>query len=232
MFGLTTQEKAYIGPFVVFLGLIALGQFVAWLGEGFAAWYLAAPHYWVYPLQTLVCGALLARYWRQYQMEKPRGIVFSILIGIVVLGIWVAPQVLGIQVLGLGAPRTEGFEPHFFGGGAAYAANVAVRFVRLVIVVPLVEEIFWRGFLLRYVIRHDFLSVPFGTFDWRSFAIVTIGFCLEHQTVDWPAAILAGALYNLVAYRTRSLSACVLAHAVTNLFLGFYVLRTGQWGFW
>ena len=48
---------------------------------------------------------------------------------------------------------------------------------------------------------------------------------------DWPAAILTGALYNLVAYRTRSLSSCVLAHAVTNALLGAYVLHTRQWGF-
>jgi uncharacterized protein len=227
MFGITSQEKAYIGPFVVFLALIALGEMVSKLGEGFAFWPLAAPRYWVYPLQTLVCGILLGRYWRELHLERPRGVVLSVLIGLVVLAIWIAPQIFR-----LAAPRLEGFEPHFFGEGAAYGVNVFLRFLRLVIIVPLVEEIFWRGFLLRYVINPDFTKVPFGTFEWRSFAVVTVGFCLEHQMADWPAAILAGALYNLVAYRTRSLSSCVLAHAVTNLLLGFYVLRTGQWGFW
>ncbi len=54
----------------------------------------------------------------------------------------------------------------------------------------------------------------------------------EHSRPDWPAALVTGALLNLVAYRTRSLGACVLAHAVANLLLGLYVLRTGQWGFW
>jgi membrane protease YdiL (CAAX protease family) len=49
---------------------------------------------------------------------------------------------------------------------------------------------------------------------------------------DWPAAIITGALFNLVAYRTRSLAACVLTHAITNLVLAIYILRTGQWGFW
>lgn len=227
MFEFTPQEKAYLGPFAIFLGLIALGQLVAKLGEGLAFWPLAEPQYWVNPLQTFVCGALLVCSWRLYQLEKPRGIGFTILIGVLVFAIWVAPQALGLV-----SPRLEGFEPHFFGGDAAYAVNVSLRFLRLVVVVPLLEEIFWRGFLLRYIIHHDFTKVPFGTFEWRSFAIVTVGFCLEHQMVDWPAAIAAGMLYNLVAYRTRSLSACVLAHAVTNLLLGGYVLRTGQWGFW
>ncbi len=85
---------------------------------------------------------------------------------------------------------------------------------------------------MRILIAEPFTGVPFGAFSWRSFAIVTAGFCLEHQPADWPAAILAGALYSLVAYRTRSLSSCVLAHTVTNLLLGLYVMRTGQWGFW
>jgi CAAX prenyl protease-like protein len=86
--------------------------------------------------------------------------------------------------------------------------------------------------LLRYLIREDFTNVPIGAFSWRSFGIVTAGFCLEHAPADWPAAVLTGMLFNLVAYRTRSLSACVLAHAVTNALLGGYILRTGQWGFW
>jgi hypothetical protein len=102
----------------------------------------------------------------------------------------------------------------------------------MVIIVPLVEEIFWRGWLLRYLVHDDFRTVPFGTFTWKSFLISSGAFCLEHQFADWPAAILTGALYNLVAYRTRSLAACVVAHAVTNAGLAIYILQTRQWGFW
>jgi len=115
---------------------------------------------------------------------------------------------------------------------AVLAVNLGLRFLRLVVVVPLLEEIFWRGFLLRYLINEDFTQVPMGAFSWLSFGVVTAGFCFEHSLPDWPAAILTGALYNLVAYRTRSLSSCVLVHAVTNALLGAYVLHTRQWGFW
>jgi hypothetical protein len=55
---------------------------------------------------------------------------------------------------------------------------------------------------------------------------------LEHSVPDWPAALVAGFLYNLVAYRTKSLSSCVLAHGVTNALLGGYIIMTRQWGFW
>ena len=228
MFGASPQEKAFLTPFVAFFAVLTLGGLAGHLFEGYAFWPVRKPQYWVMPLQTLLCGALLIHGWRWYRLRPPAGAGFAVLIGVVALLLWIAPQ----EWFGA-ARRLEGFEPGFFGAsGWPYALNVGMRFVRLVIVVPLVEEIFWRGFLLRYFIDPDFERVPFGTFTWRSFAFVTAGFCLEHASSDWPAALATGALYNLVAYRTKSLSACVLTHAVTNLLLGFYILRTGQWGFW
>ena len=228
MFGATPQEKAYVGPFFGFLAVMLLGLVVGGLFEGHGHWWAAETRYWVLPLQTLVGGALLVRYWRHYQLRLPARAWIAVLIGVIALVVWIAPQ----QWLHA-APRTDGFNPEFFGAsGWPYVLNVGCRFLRLVIIVPLLEEIFWRGFLLRYLIDDDFTDVPVGAFSWKSFGIVTAGFCLEHSFPDWPAAILTGALFNLVAYRTRSLSACVLTHAVTNLLLGIYVMRTGQWGFW
>jgi hypothetical protein len=229
MLGFTLQEKAYLAPFAGFLALMLLGELVSKLFDGVAGpWWLAEPQYWVLPLQAVVCGILLARGWRHYELRPIRGVAVACLVGIAVLLIWIAPQLwFGVP------PRLVGFDPTFFPENSwAYQLTLAFRFVRLVIVVPLLEEIFWRGFLLRHLIREPFTEVPFGSFSWLSFSVVTLGFCLEHQPADWVAAALAGTLYNLVAYRTRSLSACVIAHAVTNLLLGIYVMRTGQWGFW
>lgn len=228
MFGAEPKERAYLAPFLVFLLILGLGEVVAHLGDGRAFWVFSEPRYWVFPLQTIVCAVLLIRSWRYYELGPPRRPFFTTAIGILALLVWIAPQ----QWLGA-APRLDGFDPAFFGAsGWPYLANLTVRFLRLVVVVPLLEEIFWRGFLLRYLINEDFTKVPFGTFSWLSFGVVTAGFCLEHSFPDYPAAILTGVLYNLVAYRARSLSSCVLVHAVTNLLLGIYVLRTGQLGFW
>ncbi len=231
MFGSQPSEKAYFTPFAVFLGFLALNGFVGNLFDGLASpWWKSEPRFWIFPLQTAVCGFLLLRWWRAYALQWPsaRALLLSGAAGVLVLALWVAPQVW------LGFPaRTEGFDPTSFGQtGWAFGLTVVLRFVRLVIVVPLVEEIFWRGYLLRTLIAEPFTRVPFGTFSWLSFGVVTAGFCLEHQPADYPAALVTGVLYNLVAYRTRSLSACVLAHAVTNLLLGIFVMRTGQWGFW
>lgn len=220
---------AYALPFGVFmagLALISLVQSFApaenaplWLGE---------PKYWVFPLQAVLCGGILIWFWKTYEWGAKWHIVTAVLVGLVVLALWIAPQWLP------GAERrTEGFNPGIFAGSAAlYWCSLVLRFVRLVVVVPLLEEIFWRGFLLRYLIKEDFTAVPFGAFSWFSFGAVTLMFGLAHFGPDFVPALLAGAIYNLLAVKTRSLACCVTAHAVTNLGLGLYIMETGQWGFW
>jgi hypothetical protein len=250
MFGASTTEKAYLAPFLAFFVVLGLGGIVEHFGDGQAFWVLGETRYWVCPLQTVVCGGLLIRYWRFYGMKAPAKPLLTIGIGVLALIVWIAPQEWLHVPRGLEhfltqsfprlphewlhyPPRVEGFNPGFFGEtGWPYWLNLGMRFLRLVVVVPLLEEIFWRGFLLRYLIDEDFVRVPMGAFSWLSFTVVVVGFCFEHSMPDWPAAIVTGALFNLVAYRTRSLSSCVLVHAVTNALLGVYVLHTRLWGFW
>ena len=207
------------------MALLALTSLLPSIGSGFWA---QQSKYWVFPLQTVVCAALLWWFWPAYQLRAPRQIWVGIGVGLVVLAIWIAPQ----AVLGF-PPRTDGFNPELFTSEPLlYWLTIIFRFLRLVIVVPLVEEIFWRGFLLRYLINEKFDEVPFGTFSWLSFAVVTVAFCFAHTTADWPAAAVTGALYNWVAYKTKSLSTCVVAHALTNALLGGWIMVTKQWGFW
>jgi CAAX prenyl protease-like protein len=216
---------AFTLPMAVFLLLLALISLLRKVGGAF---WLASPEYWIYPAQTIFCGALLLWFWREYGLRAARQIAFALVVALLVFALWISPQTL----LGF-APRLDGFNPEIFSGQpAAYWTTIALRFLRLVIVVPLVEEIFWRGFLLRYFINEKFYSVPIGAFSWLSFAVVTVGFGFAHARADWIAALITGALYNCVAYRTKSLASCVVAHAVTNLLLGLWIMKTRQWGFW
>ncbi|MDQ6654305.1 MAG: CAAX prenyl protease-related protein [Verrucomicrobiota bacterium] len=216
---------AYTAPMVVFIATLSLVGPLKKIGG--SAW-MQAPEYWLYPLQTLICGALLVWFWRRYEWRAPAGLPYALLVAVVVWVIWISPQAF----LGF-APRTSGFNPDTFATQpVAYWFTVMMRFLRLVIVVPLVEEIAWRGFLLRYLIHEKFDEVPIGAFSWFSFAAVTLAFTLVHSPADWAAAAITGALYNTVAYRTKSLSACVVTHAVTNLLLGLWIMHTKQWGFW
>lgn len=208
--------------FITLLGLTASGSRPETLSR--YAW----PAYWIYPLQTVICGGVIAWFWRDYDLGRPRKIWFALLIATIVFIIWIAPQ----QFLGFPS-RAVGFDPEVFGNRrAAYWTTVSMRFLRLVVVAPLVEEIFWRGFFLRYLINEKFTRVAVGTFSWLSFAVVTVCFALTHSRPDWIAALICGALYNLVAYRTRSLASCVIAHSGTNLLLGLWIMQTRQWGFW
>jgi CAAX prenyl protease-like protein len=217
---------AYTLPMLTFVGFLGLVSLLKSAG-GNTTW-LRSPEYWVYPLQTIVCGAMVAWFWRRYELRRLAGVGFVVVVAVAVFVLWIAPQTF----FGF-SPRLEGFNPDLFADhGGAYWSTVLLRFVRLVVVVPLVEEIFWRGFLLRYFINEKFDSVPFGTFSWLGFVAVTVGFMLVHSPADWPAAAVTGALYNWVACRTRSLSSCVLAHAITNLLLGLWIMATKQWGFW
>jgi CAAX protease family protein len=227
VFSQSPLAKAYLGPFIAFMVLLALGEIVGHIGDGLANWILSSPQYWVFPLQTIVCGFLLAKWWRSYEFSWLTGWKFALLAGIAVLAIWVAPQ----SLFGF-PPRNNGFNPWFFGSGAPFWANTILRVIRLVIVVPLLEEIFWRGFLLRHLVHDPFDQVPFGQLNWRSFAWVTLLFGGAHWGADFVPALITGAIYNYVAIRTKSLGACVISHALTNLLLGVYIFRTGQWGFW
>ena len=208
-----------------FLALLALSSGLKTIG---GPMWLRLPEYWIYPLQTVICGSLVFWYRREFDWSWPRRTWFAIGVGILVFVIWISPQTwFGV------VPRNNGFDPdHFRTAPALYLGTVGLRFARLVLVVPLVEEIFWRSFLLRYFVREPFDRVPFGTFTWPSFAVVTIAFMLSHSPADWPAALACGALYNCTAYVTKTLSACVIAHATTNLLLGIWIMNTRQWGFW
>lgn len=188
-------------------------------------WGMAAM-YLIFPIQTVVCAGVLAFFWRDYGLERPRAAWVAGVIGVLAAALWVSPQ----EVFHY-APRLDGFNPGMFAGGI-YWAVLAMRLVRLVAVVPALEEVFWRGFLLRYLIDEDFDTVPFGKYARMANIIVAVGFMLEHSPVDWLAALATGVLYNLVAFRTRSLGSCILAHAITNALLGAFILATRQWGFW
>jgi CAAX prenyl protease-like protein len=123
------------------------------------------------------------------------------------------------------------FDPATITQPAGRYGFLAVRFLGLVLVVPLVEELFWRSFLMRWIINPDFERVPVGQVTWAA-ALVTSGlFALAHPA-EWPAAFLTGMAWAGLLYRTKSLFACFLSHLVANLALGIYIVATGSWRFW
>jgi CAAX prenyl protease-like protein len=216
---------AFTAPMLLFLVLLGLRDGLKTIGGPF---WVRSAEYWIYPAQTILCGGLVLWFWPEYGLRSPRRLVFGVVVGLFAFALWISPQALFHS-----PPRLNGFDPTIFADRMwLYSSTVFFRFLRLIIVVPLVEEIFWRGFLVRFLIDERFEQVPFGKFSWLSFAIVTLGFGFSHARDDWPAAIATGALFNWVAYQSKSLSTCVVTHGVTNLLLGLWIMNSGQWGFW
>lgn len=208
------------------------------------AWYVSEPKLWLFPVQTLVTAVLLAWYWKEYQFRPHTGWLLASAAGVLGIVVWLAPGFL-FRSLELSegwwkyvgfADRSDGFDPSAVSayGPGWYWATVLFRFARLVLVVPLVEEIFWRGFLMRFLadMDGDYWQVPFGTFHKLSLVVVTALFVLAHAPIDYLGATIYGLLAYGVAVKTKSLSACVLMHAVANLLLGLYIMMTQQWGYW
>jgi CAAX prenyl protease-like protein len=166
----------------------------------------------------------------------------AIVVGVagVVLWIWLcqlqlerkALSPLGLEkLLGLGErPAYNPLEQLADTPGWAYTF-LAIRFFGLALVVPIIEEFFLRGFLMRYVIAERWWKLPFGTVTPLSVAVGTLIPMSMH-----PGELLAAAVwFTLVTWlmtRTRNIWDCVAAHAATNLLLGVYVVTRGQWLLW
>lgn len=185
---------------------------------------------WLYPMKTLVVLGLLVYFWSSYQ--ELHGPIFTDAkdagVGI---GVGVLVYVLWVQMDWSWATQGEitGYNPFEEGDGLGWGL-AAVRIFGASIVVPLMEELFWRSFLIRWVINPDFEQVAFGTFTLASFGTTVVLFGLEHNL--WLAGMMAGVAYNGLYYKTRRLWPCVVAHATTNCILGIHVLATQEWQWW
>ena len=116
------------------------------------------------------------------------------------------------------------------------AALLTARPYRLdvAVCVPFVEELFWRGFLWRTMSDpyRDFADAKIGQWSAKALTVTCIAFAFAHTTPDRLAAVVWCLITSFVYVRTRSIGACVIVHAVSNLVLGLYVMGTKQWGFW
>ena len=218
---------AYVAPFILFIALTMI-ESRGWLGLGYEA---------VYTTKITVVAAALWAFRRQYPPFLTSGFQLAAVLGAAGLVVWLAFDWSQAEIPGL-QPLIEAIMP---GGRAGYdpfsgevtvarAAFIVVRLLGLVVVVPMMEEVFWRGFLARYLIADDFRNVAQGTFTPVSFIIVTVAFASVHPEVL--AALAWGALINWLYRNTANLWACVMMHAVTNGLLGAYILATGNWRLW
>lgn len=246
------RAVAHVMPLAVFMVLLAPFQLTGWLkwDHPDAAWWQQFPEQWQYPIQSLICISLLIYFRKNYTLKWSGGVYLGALMGVVGIAFWILPTQLHswlglegeqegvLKCLGV-MPRDDGFNPQdladkFGGSQLAYWSSLIMRLFRAVVVVALVEEIFWRGFLMRFLLDmdRDYWKVPFGKPAWVSYVVVTLAFMLIHQPVDYLGAFIFGSLMYWVAVRTKSLLACVVMHGVANLIMGWYAITFEKFGLW
>ncbi|MCF7837745.1 MAG: CAAX prenyl protease-related protein [Candidatus Marinimicrobia bacterium] len=215
----------------------------------FGAWLLmlaltSVPSAPAYAARTVVGLALFlwCAPWRWYPRPRWRNLPLALLVGALVFVIWVGPEAAWTQrfpgfqraynLLGI-LPPWKVAEPLT---ASPYTPDVcgwwltATRMFGATVVVALIEEFFWRGFLPRWLRGDNFLRFDLGVYRAGPFFITAVFFGLEHDR--WFVGILAGLLYGWLVVRTRDIWAAVIAHGLTNYLLGWYVLASGAYGLW
>jgi CAAX prenyl protease-like protein len=217
------QALARILPFALFMLLLALRGALP-----------EQPNFdtrWIYGISVLLVGATLAWFWRDYgelarqNWPEARELALAVGVGLAVFVLWIQLDAPWMQL----APPTASFVP-LDASGALIWPLVILRWVGAALLVPVMEELFWRSFLMRWIAHPQFERVDPRQAGLRAIVLSTFVFMLAHTL--WLAAIVAGLAYAWLYVRSGKLWTAVIAHAVTNGALGLWVIKTGRWEFW
>lgn len=212
---------AWVGPFAVFMAWLALNKYIP----------LENPLKEI--VRDIVVLASIVVFSRRVIPRRAPYWMGSIGLGLAVCILWIAPDVL-----------MPGWRDHWvFQNGITGKLSLSIppnelsplmlvlRTVRAALLVPILEELFWRGWLPRYIQSNRFWEIPMGQYTPLAFWATALLFAAEHGPY-WEVGLLCGIIYNLWMRHTKSLGDLVLTHAVTNLALSAYVIVTEDWRFW
>lgn len=220
---LTGPVAARAVPFVLYILFLPLNGWLASAAPGFDA-------RWLYALQCALVVVALLIYRTHYVelFEAPRLSALhwavSVGVGLAVFALWIA---LDADWMTIGTSR--GFDPRDADGRIDPVLAV-LRVSGSALVVPVMEELFWRSFIARWIDRPEFLSVAPAALSMKALIVSSLLFGAEHHL--WLAGIVAGLAYAGLYRQTGNLWSPIIAHAVTNGVLGGWILATGNWQFW
>jgi CAAX prenyl protease-like protein len=210
----SSPEYARFVPFLVFAAITAAGGMMG--GD----W-----KFWFYALKVLV-GAWMVWEMRPYVTEMRWAASWeAVVVGVAVFVVWVGLD--PYYPIAFKDTKESIWNPFDrFGGGATIAwALIVIRIFGMTIVVPPLEEVFYRSLFYRYIVKYDFQKVPLGHFDGVALAIVALTFGFMHY--EWLAGIICAVAYQWLVIRKGRLGDAMTAHAITNFLLGVYVVWKG-----
>jgi CAAX prenyl protease-like protein len=212
----------YVLPFAVFLLFVGIQDRIP-LDESIE-----------FPLRFCILAGILWFFSRHVIDLRVRNFLGSSIVGVAVFLIWVGPDLLWPEY------RSHWLFQNSIMGKLHSSIDQEIRTNRIVLVfrtlravllVPIIEELFWRGWFMRWLIRSDFEKIALGVYAPFSFWITAILFASEHGPY-WEVGLIAGIVYNWWMIRTRSLGDLIYVHAVTNACLCAFVMATGRWEYW
>jgi uncharacterized protein len=187
---------------------------------------------WLAALRGFAAAALLAFFRRDYvELREVRAAparasewVLAVAAGLALFFAWIH-----LDLAAVAWPGRPGFDPTVAGGRVDWPL-AAARLCSLALIVPLMEELFWRSFLMRWIASREFLSVDPQNVGAVALVVSSALFASEHSM--WLAGLLAGLVYGWLYVRTANLWIPIVSHTVTNGTLGLWIIATGQWRFW
>lgn len=207
---------AYLGPMMALIAAaLCTGLFVPEGGVDL-----------LYAVRLVAALAALGLAWRSLDGLRPSGAWGlswePLALGALAFVIWVAPEALS-------PPSASDVYPAQLAAASPGLALAwwVTRCLGLVLVIPIAEELAFRGFLLRWLTDRDFTAVSLRAFSGSACLLSSLAFGLLHQ--KWFVGVVVGVLYALAARRRGRLGDAIVAHAVTNALLGLFVLATGRW---
>ncbi|WP_419194916.1 CAAX prenyl protease-related protein [Novipirellula herctigrandis] len=173
-------------------------------------------------LRVFVPLALIVYFYRRGEYGElhfrfSRMLLVDALLGIVLAATWIAPFVIFPSM----RPTGEGiaFDPAL-AGVSAIPLVCSLRMIGYAFVTPVMEELFMRSFLIRFVdvfdTGDDFRSIKIGTFSWQSFLVVVAVFLATHTLWEAPVMLPWAVITTLWFYYRKDLLAVILVHAATN----------------
>lgn len=202
-----------------------LTPLLAFVGFGLVTELFASQVNWLYPLPVVAASAVAWRYRNAYPPLERGFPIWGVTLGVIAFALWFALAK---------APDPAHVAEHEL---ALDSVNdwlrvgwLGFRVLGAVVVVPIVEELAFRGYLQRRLIAEDFGAVPQGKFTPLSLAVSALAFGLLHPS--WLAGAAAGVLYSITCYRTGRLRDAIVAHATTNGLLVFAGLGLGRHELW
>ena len=209
-----------VAPFIIFI-LLTAGQ-----GQ-----FGPASAYWFYLAKTIVGLWLVVEMWPLVPEMRWALSWEAVVVGVAVVVMWVGIDPY-YPKLGFAKAVPENSNPNLVFGSHTPLAwfFLLVHLFGMTVVVPPLEEVFYRSFLYRFIAKPNFLEVPLNQFLPLPFFVTAAIFGFEHS--QWLAGILCGVAYQWLVLRKNRLGDAITAHAITNFLLGAYIIWRGAWNFW